>query len=77
MNTPFFSIGKRVRITKPGPCFGLCGTIRCVSIIADEGRNPVCWYLIGLPPHEEPRWFKHCEVGPLDAAPFAVQATWS
>ena len=77
METQIFPVGKRVRITRPGPCFGMCGTIQCVSVFGDEGRNPMCWYLIGLQMREDPLWFKHSEVAPMDAAPFAVQAIWS
>lgn len=77
MDTQVFSRGKRVRIIRPGPCFGLCGTVLCVSVIGNEERKPMGWYLIRLPMREEPLWFKQSEVEPLDAAPFAVQATWS
>lgn len=77
MNRPFFPVGKRVRITKPGLFKGLRGTIQHVTVRCDEGRIPVCWYRIRVDVRAEPVWLNHSEVKPLDGAPFAEQATWS
>lgn len=45
---------ERVRIMKPGPFKGLCGTIQRVTVMCDEGKSLVCWYLIRLDVRTKP-----------------------
>jgi hypothetical protein len=77
MKRQVLPVGKRVRITKPGSFQGWYGTIQSVSIVHNEGRNPMCWYLVRLHIREKSVWFTHSEVELLNAAPFAAQAAWS
>ena len=68
MTSSILPVGSLVDITSYSPFRGLKGTIQDVNTIADEAEEPFCFYLVALEGTQlqEPIWFEHTEVEPLE-----------